>query len=631
MSETEQDFSSYSEFSSQEEWGERLEPIGASTSPEDENVSFKENTSLQENLVSSQGNSFSLNENCSLEKNLSFKEICPILEKNQSFRRKNPSFSIEKKTFLKENYSALKENFSDKKSLKENRKLLKKNHTFKENQNLTNNTLIDNYTTINQSLKEKQSLNKELPETPNNHTVEILKEKLKTIEEEQEVLNSALFSLTTHLAQVQLRLRQILSSPVEDRDVLLMSLEEFASHGIPDVKLIREKKDETGLAEGVKKCRETQKTYIKLLRKDLQELEHQLYLLEHTEVCQEIINMKSKLNKQYNHFLTSHKHEKNIRFQKRKDCFVQQLKTHISDLENFISYLKQRLHSIDDSKKKPNKENNILLGFLHDFLYVAQIFFNVDIKFSRHKNKKIMESIPSNLHWGNLRAILEMSISNLCKLMEIKVHRIGTYMSDSDSPVICGNVDVILAIRRDLAVNLLDLMGHGIKARDKSFNLITSCITKESLNEPNFHPWEFILKYYELNVIQTKLIPIKKLSQSFNLNIRGTRDLTEQERMLTIIEEIFTECNRFGRNYTIQFKNFICAGLNLQKLAEWLSLLYSCIRLVKLFYHPWSYAVQTGFGDCIKSLKILSEYKFDLPVDAYKCAGAKDSEDAFFS
>lgn len=60
-------------------------------------------------------------------------------------------------------------------------------------------------------------------------------ERLRDLEEQQELLNSSLIALTTHFAQVQFRLRQIVDAPVQDKEMLLRDLEEFAFRGIPDI------------------------------------------------------------------------------------------------------------------------------------------------------------------------------------------------------------------------------------------------------------------------------------------------------------------------------------------------------------------------------------------------------------
>lgn len=62
-------------------------------------------------------------------------------------------------------------------------------------------------------------------------------DRLKRLEEEQEHLNSSLIALTSHFAQVQLRLKQIVGASPERKENLLKELEEFAFRGIPDYRL----------------------------------------------------------------------------------------------------------------------------------------------------------------------------------------------------------------------------------------------------------------------------------------------------------------------------------------------------------------------------------------------------------
>lgn len=44
-------------------------------------------------------------------------------------------------------------------------------------------------------------------------------EEMEKLEKEQEQLNSSLLALTTHFAQVQFRLKQIVSAEAEDKEV----------------------------------------------------------------------------------------------------------------------------------------------------------------------------------------------------------------------------------------------------------------------------------------------------------------------------------------------------------------------------------------------------------------------------
>lgn len=61
--------------------------------------------------------------------------------------------------------------------------------------------------------------------------------RLRLLEEEQEQLNSSLLALTSHFAQVQFRLKQIVHGPSaqQDREKMLHELEEFAFKGCPHV------------------------------------------------------------------------------------------------------------------------------------------------------------------------------------------------------------------------------------------------------------------------------------------------------------------------------------------------------------------------------------------------------------
>lgn len=55
-------------------------------------------------------------------------------------------------------------------------------------------------------------------------------ERLKRLEEEQEQLNSSLFALTTHFAQVQFRLKQIVDAPTEHKEVSQSPLNSLAHY-----------------------------------------------------------------------------------------------------------------------------------------------------------------------------------------------------------------------------------------------------------------------------------------------------------------------------------------------------------------------------------------------------------------
>lgn len=59
--------------------------------------------------------------------------------------------------------------------------------------------------------------------------------RLRKLEDEQEQLNSSLLALTSHFAQVQFRLKQIVHAQSDEKERMLLELEEFAFKGCPHV------------------------------------------------------------------------------------------------------------------------------------------------------------------------------------------------------------------------------------------------------------------------------------------------------------------------------------------------------------------------------------------------------------
>lgn len=113
-------------------------------------------------------------------------------------------------------------------------------------------------------------------------------DKLKNLEKEQELLNTSLFALTTHFAQVQFRLRQVVHAPPEAKEKLLKSLEEFAFRGIPDIGLVKEKIDETGLVNSIG-LKQNHYELFNLLKVQLKELEEYAFEKDDLRIPQDVL------------------------------------------------------------------------------------------------------------------------------------------------------------------------------------------------------------------------------------------------------------------------------------------------------------------------------------------------------
>ncbi|XP_033753271.1 RUN domain-containing protein 1-like isoform X2 [Pecten maximus] len=194
-------------------------------------------------------------------------------------------------------------------------------------------------------------------------------EQLEKLEEEQEQLNSSLLALTTHFAQVQFRLKQIVSADADDKEVLLKELEQFAFKGIPDVRgtAVQDAQDlhENLMVKSdrehemkITEQREKQQELIKQLKTQLEDLETYAYetgeaelptnkMMEKQKVV--IDELKNKLDLDLDNYQKLSTEELRmvvdravgqiVNPAKVKEKLVDQLKTQITDLERFIDFL----------------------------------------------------------------------------------------------------------------------------------------------------------------------------------------------------------------------------------------------------------------------------------------------------
>ncbi|KAH8871805.1 RUN domain-containing protein 1 [Schistosoma japonicum] len=193
-----------------------------------------------------------------------------------------------------------------------------------------------------------------------NNTINGFDSELSRLALENEHLNNLLMAFTSHIAQVQFRLGQVLNAESDSRELMLKSLEEFASSGIPDLQ---------SLAEQCNKFSESQaytsnlngrpQKMIEQLRRHLDDLERFAYetgeqsepptqaILEKQRLVLEGLQEKLELNisnvdklsaaelqqvvdKAVNQFLNPVKVNEKL---------VEQLKTQVNDLERFIDFL----------------------------------------------------------------------------------------------------------------------------------------------------------------------------------------------------------------------------------------------------------------------------------------------------
>lgn len=137
--------------------------------------------------------------------------------------------------------------------------------------------------------------------------------RLKSLEQEQEMLNSSLLALTTHFAQVQFRLRQIVNAPPHHKEDMLKALEEFAFKGIPDVHTgsinkvmdkISTQNDDTALVKANQPTQNQHQELINQLKSQLKELESYAFEIGEAGLPQDVLIERQKVILGILHFLS---------------------------------------------------------------------------------------------------------------------------------------------------------------------------------------------------------------------------------------------------------------------------------------------------------------------------------------
>ncbi|XP_064477264.1 RUN domain-containing protein 1-like [Ornithodoros turicata] len=387
-------------------------------------------------------------------------------------------------------------------------------------------------------------------------------ERLRHLEEEQEQLNSSLYALTTHFAQVQFRLKQIVDASPEEKEVLLKELEEFAFRGVPDLRtcqtsvglLLSETEQEQ--EEKLEQQRQKQKELIDQLKGQLEDLEKYAYetgeaglpssmLLERQSVVIEHLKEKLPLNLDELDSLDAddlRRHiDRAIREMvnpvKMKEQLVSQLKTQVSDLERFIQFIQgegsdgkprctcncpvhgkaspvasesssecyTRTRSYKEQLRRAHKESQETQHrILRRMLTLLQMFAFAQFGCGKQNfQKNLMKKTPKGNHWGDMRAKLEVAVNQVLALAAKQEPQCvdSDYTSDSeDSPIVLCNEKLTTAVRKDLAAALRDLIQHGLMQVGQSTSIVPlGCFVLRSASVPSLlHAWDLILKYYEI-------------------------------------------------------------------------------------------------------------------------------------
>ncbi|KAM9779860.1 RUN domain-containing protein 1 [Neosynchiropus ocellatus] len=502
--------------------------------------------------------------------------------------------------------------------------------------------------------------------------------RLKKLEEEQDLLNSSLLALTSHFAQVQFRLKQIVHAQSDEKETMLAELEEFAFRGCPHVVGCRapdpqlENSSEREKRELLEAQREKQKDLIFQLKTQLDDLERFAYqegsydslpqsvVLERQKVI--IDELIKKLDVNLNEDIGNLTPEE-LRHRvdaaiaqivnpaRVKEQLVEQLKTQIRDLEMFINFIQGSVRLVSHhplefgpdffvspppavNPEQAHKMRETGLQLIQKALAVLQMFAVSQFGCS-------VGQVPPNMwpqdtmtrDYGPLLQRLEEAVDKVRVLGSRRQPSFEHVVNYTSNHALGPRDELTAAVRKDLALALKDLLSHGLFSPSQTMSLVLapiSCLLPHRPAPQTLHPWELFVRYYHSKNGKAFVeSPARQLSQSFSLPVGGGRvTVTPKQSLLWAVHTVLKEHGRYKRGPDTEFKALVCMALNEQRLVSWLNLICKSGSLIHPHYHAWSYMAQTGFEGALRILGRISHLKFNLPVDL-AVRQLKNIKDAF--
>ncbi|XP_008303116.1 RUN domain-containing protein 1 [Stegastes partitus] len=511
--------------------------------------------------------------------------------------------------------------------------------------------------------------------------------RMRKLEEEQDLLNSSLLALTSHFAQVQFRLKQIVHAQSEEKERMLAELEEFAFRGCPHVVGCRaqdakqlENSTEREKRERLEAQREKQKDLIFQLKTQLDDLERFAYQEgSYDSVPQSIVMERQKviideliekldvnLNEDIGNLSPEELRQRVdaaiaqiVNPARVKEQLVDQLKTQIRDLEMFINFIQDEVGnpllsdgansqqpqaagmntSAPGVKKKVDPEQaqkmrETGLQLIQRALAVLQIFAASQFGCGAgHIPQSMWPQESAGQDYGPLLQRLETAVEKVRVLGSRRHPSVEHVVSYTSSSTLGARDELTTSVRKELAIALKDLLAHGLFSPSQTMSLVLapiSCLLPYRSAPQTMHPWELFVKYYQSKNGKAFVeSPARQLSQSFSLPVGGGPvTVTPKQSLLWAIHTVLKEHGRFKRGPDTEFKALVCMALNEQRLVSWLNLICKSGTLIHPHYHSWSYMAQTGFEGALRILGRISHLRFNLPVDL-AVRQLKNIKDAF--
>ncbi|CAI2355580.1 unnamed protein product [Caenorhabditis sp. 36 PRJEB53466] len=259
--------------------------------------------------------------------------------------------------------------------------------------------------------------------------------KVQQLEEEQERLNNSLFSLSSHFAQVQFRIKQMNEADTTDREKLLKELQEFAFKGCTDMNELQRLRSESESGNDVlERQNERQKELLRQLREQVEDLERAAYengegtlpstvILQKQKAVLDKLREKIELNLDIDKMNQSEiqRHVDDALKQlvnpfKEKGQLVDQLQTQITDLERFVNFL-QKENSENSNQNTPVRSMGstpLSSAKPKNASFLSGI---IGCSTSRFQKNQLKNTLKGN-HYGDERAHVQLAVDATQQILE---------------------------------------------------------------------------------------------------------------------------------------------------------------------------------------------------------------------
>ncbi|OAF70966.1 RUN domain-containing protein 1 [Intoshia linei] len=429
--------------------------------------------------------------------------------------------------------------------------------------------------------------------------------------------NMSLIAITSHFAQVQFRLKQIVDSNDSDKVKLIQELEEFAFSGCEmNVKAIHLKSDYNKMITNLKAKIADLETFAYGM--GYGDLPTFMILEKHTQLIKQL---KKKLNLDLENIIDKDQTDLNNILEKYMQSLlkpnivqqklIDQLMTQVRDLEQYIRFIsneKSKFTTVTPTNhfKKDAKNVNLYSVF---WSYFSSFIESIIFCTKSHSSIIDLKFNEINIH-RHLLESLHLSTSKM-------ITPIRNYMT---KPTTKNERKLVRCTIKNFYISLHNILRYGLnyelKDTEYTFSLYPC---KDKLQEnivTNSHFWLILLEFYRIEQGDLETIkPSFLLQEAFNIDLSVCNESSDDKiDLLCVIKKahqgnvLLTKSMATKRlSADFHLRTFIFIALNLKKLSLWIKIIWK--SRISILYGKNSFM---NSNNCTLFLNTLTKFEEEM-------------------